>query len=125
MLYRLNLSEITVPYGDPRPPFHRKQAFDLGDAGAGQAANNLILGCDCLGAVQYLDAMLVTSEGIPSVRKNVVCIHEHDNGVGWKHTNSEDGRVVLVRARELVVQFMLTLANYDYIIAFKFDQAGG
>jgi primary-amine oxidase len=125
VLYRLSLSEMTVPYGDPRPPFHRKQAFDLGDAGAGQAANNLTLGCDCLGVIQYLDAMLVTSEGTPYVAKNVVCIHEQDNGVGWKHTDSEASRAVVTRARELVVQFMLTLANYDYIFAFKFDQAGG
>jgi primary-amine oxidase len=44
VLYRLSLSEMTVPYGDPRPPFHRKQAFDFGDAGAGRAANNLALG---------------------------------------------------------------------------------
>ena len=41
VLYRLSLSEMTVPYGDPRPPFHRKQAFDFGDAGAGRAANKV------------------------------------------------------------------------------------
>lgn len=52
VLYRLSLSEMTVPYADPRPPFHRKQAFDFGDAGAGRAANNLELGCDCLGTIK-------------------------------------------------------------------------
>lgn len=26
IIYRLSLSEMTVPYGDPRAPFHRKQA---------------------------------------------------------------------------------------------------
>lgn len=44
VFYRLSVSEMTVPYGDPRSPFHRKQAFDLGDAGAGSTANNLSLG---------------------------------------------------------------------------------
>ena len=44
VFYRLSISEMTVPYGDPRSPFHRKQAFDLGDAGAGSTANNLSLG---------------------------------------------------------------------------------
>ena len=29
--YRIALSDMTIPYADPRPPFHRKQAFDLGD----------------------------------------------------------------------------------------------
>ncbi|KAK5270272.1 hypothetical protein LTR99_005656 [Exophiala xenobiotica] len=125
VLYRLSLSEMTVPYGDPRPPFHRKQAFDFGDAGAGRAANNLALGCDCLGVIKYIDAMLVDSTGQPSVSKNVVCVHEQDNGIGWKHTNFRTNRAVVTRNRELVVQFIITLANYEYIFAYKFDQAGG
>ena len=38
-----------VPYGDQRAPYPRKAAFDLGNDGAGINANNLKLGCDCLG----------------------------------------------------------------------------
>jgi len=125
VFYRLSLSEMTVPYGDPRPPFHRKQAFDFGDAGAGRAANNLGLGCDCLGTIKYIDAMLVSTDGKPSISKNVVCIHEQDNGILWKHTNFRTNRAVVVRNRELVVQFIITLANYEYIFAYKFDLAGG
>jgi len=113
VLYRLSLSEMTVPYGDPRPPFHRKQAFDFGDAGAGRAANNLALGCDCLGVIKYFDAVLAEVDGTPSVSKNVVCLHEQDNGIGWKHTNFRTQRAVVTRSRELVVQFIITLANYE------------
>lgn len=43
---------INVCILDPRAPYHRKQAFDLGDAGAGTTANNLKLGCDCLGVIK-------------------------------------------------------------------------
>lgn len=39
--YRLSLSEMFVPYGDPRSPIYRKGAFDLGNVGAGVTANNL------------------------------------------------------------------------------------
>lgn len=49
LFYRLALAEMFVPYADPRAPFHRKAAFDLGNDGAGINANNLRLGCDCLG----------------------------------------------------------------------------
>lgn len=49
LFYRLSLAEMFVPYADPRPPFPRKGAFDLGNDGAGITANNLKLGCDCLG----------------------------------------------------------------------------
>lgn len=125
VLHRLSFSEMTVPYGDPRPPFHRKQAFDFGDGGAGRAANNLELGCDCLGVIKYLDAVIVSPSGEPTVSKNVVCIHEQDNGIGWKHTNFRTNRAVVTRSRELVVQFIITLANYEYVFAYKFDQAGG
>lgn len=31
----------------------------------------------------------------------------------------------MTRSRELVIQFIITLANYEYIFAYKFDQAGG
>jgi primary-amine oxidase len=125
VLYRLSLSEMTVPYGDPRPPFHRKQAFDFGDAGAGRAANNLSLGCDCLGVIEYFDPVLTEPDGTASLARNVVCLHEQDNGIGWKHANYRTQRAVVTRLRELVVQFIITLANYEYIFAFKLDQAGG
>jgi primary-amine oxidase len=68
---------------------------------------------------------MIDKSGEASASKNVVCIHEQDNGIGWKHTNFRTDRAVVTRARELVVQFIITLANYEYIFAFKFDQAGG
>jgi len=52
--YRLSISDMFVPYADPRPPYHRKSAFDFGDVGAGITANNLKLGCDCLGVIKVL-----------------------------------------------------------------------
>lgn len=125
ILYRLSLSEMSVPYADARAPFHRKQAFDFGDGGAGHCANNLSLGCDCLGVIRYFDAVIVGSNGEPQEHPNVVCLHEQDNGIGWKHTNWRTGRAVVTRHRELVVQFIITLANYEYVFAYKLDTAGG
>lgn len=55
---------------------------------------------------------------------NVVCIHEQDNGISWKHTNYRTGRAAVARNRELVVQSIITVANYEYIMAFMFNQAG-
>ena len=52
LFHRLSLSEMFVPYGDPRYPYSRKSVFDVGDVGAGVAANNLALGCDCLGVIK-------------------------------------------------------------------------
>ena len=124
LFYRLSLSDVSIPYADPRHPFHKKAAFDLGDAGAGVMANNLQLGCDCLGSVHYLSGMLSDSHGEPMSMPNVVCIHEQDSGISWKHTNYRTGRGAVVRNRELAVQSIITVSNYDYILAFVFNQAG-
>jgi primary-amine oxidase len=125
VLYRLSYSELTVPYGDPRSPYHRKQAFDFGDGGIGRAANSLKLGCDCLGAIHYLDGNFSDPDGSPNKLESVVCLHEQDSGILWKHTNFRTDRGVVARMREFVVQFIGTLANYEYIFSFKLDQAGG
>lgn len=87
-------------------------------------ANNLKLGCDCLGSIYYLAAILSNDQGEPVERENVMCVHEQDAGIGWKHTNYRTGRAAVVRNRELVVQSIITVANYEYIMAFMFNQAG-
>lgn len=68
---------------------------------------------------------MTNSDGSAEIAPNVICLHEQDNGIGWKHTNWRTGRAVVTRNRELVVQFVITLANYEYVFAYKFDQAGG
>ncbi|KAI1049589.1 hypothetical protein LB505_008095 [Fusarium chuoi] len=122
--YRLSMSEMTVPYGDPRYPYHRRQAFDLGDAGAGLTANNLKLGCDCLGHISYFDALLTASDGKPYQAPNVICLHEQDAGIGWKHTNARTDVAAVTRARTLVVQSIITVGNYEYAFSWHFWQNG-
>ncbi|KAL9634221.1 MAG: hypothetical protein Q9164_004220, partial [Protoblastenia rupestris] len=115
---------MSIPYADPRPPFHRKAAFDLGDVGAGIMANNLKLGCDCLGTIHYMNGLVSDDKGNPDLRPNAICIHEQDAGILWKHTNYRTNRAAIVRKRELVIQSIITVANYEYIFAFIFNQAG-
>ncbi|KAL3471623.1 copper amine oxidase [Aspergillus californicus] len=121
--YRLSVSEMTVPYGDPRAPFHRKQAFDVGDVGFGITANQLSLGCDCLGHIKYFNGHRTNSKGEPILLENIICLHEQDNGLQHKHTNYRSGAATVVRNRQLVVQMICTVSNYEYIFAFVFDQA--
>jgi primary-amine oxidase len=124
LFYRLSLSDMCIPYADPRRPFHRKAAFDLGDAGAGIMANNLQLGCDCLGSIYYIGGVLADSHGKPVDMPNVICVHEQDAGILWKHTNYRTNRAVVVRNRELVLQTILTVSNYEYVLSFVFNTAG-
>ncbi len=55
----------------------------------------------------------VGNSGNPVVIKNVICVHEEDSGVLWKHTDyRKGGRSQTVRRRRLVVSMVCTLANY-------------
>lgn len=54
VIYRLSLAEMVVPYAAPEHPHPRKFAFDSGEYGMGTMANELTLGCDCLGQIHYL-----------------------------------------------------------------------
>ncbi|POR38286.1 Amine oxidase, partial [Tolypocladium paradoxum] len=121
---RLSVVEMVVPYGNPEAPHHRKHAFDVGEYGAGFMTNSLKLGCDCKGAIHYLDAVLSTNRGQAAVVRNAVCIHEEDNGLLYKHTDFRDGHVVSARDRRLVISQIITAANYEYGFYHSFTLDG-
>src|ERR687898_137992 len=124
VLYRASLSEMVVPYGDPRPGQWRKNAFDAGEYNVGALANSLELGCDCLGEIRYFDAVMVNSAGDPVEIKNAVCLHEEDAGLGWKHYDMRADTAEVRRSRRLVVSFIATVANYEYGFYWNFYQDG-
>ena len=124
VLYRGALSEMVVPYGDPTNDHYKKQVFDSGEVGIGKCANSLELGCDCLGEIYYFDVSLYDITGKANTQKNVVCMHEEDFGVLWKHTDSRIGETEVRRSRRLVVSFFTTVGNYEYGFFWYFYQDG-
>ncbi|MBW0499432.1 hypothetical protein O181_039147 [Austropuccinia psidii MF-1] len=125
LFYRLSLAEMVVPYAAPETPHNRKFAFDVGEYGLGNLANSLVLGCDCVGEIKYLDVVNVSLEGKAKTIKNAICIHEEDAGILWKHSDLRPGgRVHSVRSRKLVVSMICTIANYEYLFYWNFFQDG-
>ncbi len=121
--HRMSFAELTVPYRDQSDDHYRRTAFDIGEWGLGFMTTSLELGCDCLGEIRYLDAFLHDSTGKPYVIKNAICIHEEDDAVLWKHVDHESGAEVR-RARRLTVSFHVTVANYEYLVYWRFYQDG-
>jgi primary-amine oxidase len=121
--HRLSFAEMVVPYRDASPDHYRRTAFDIGEWGLGFMTTSLSLGCDCLGEISYLDAVVHDSRGEPRTIPNAICIHEEDSGVGWKHVDERAG-VEVRRARRLVVSFHVTVANYEYLVYWRFYQDG-
>lgn len=124
IFYRLSLAEMVVPYGNPEHPHHRKHAFDLGEYGGGYMTNSLALGCDCKGAIHYMDASFVNRAGASQTIQNAICIHEEDAGILFKHTDFRDDSVILTRGRKLLISHVFTAANYEYCVYWIFHQDG-
>ncbi len=55
--------------------------------------------------------------------KNAICLHEEDNAVLWKHVDAVTGAEVR-RQRRLVVSCHATVANYEYLVYWRFYQDG-
>ncbi|MEO7429404.1 MAG: primary-amine oxidase, partial [Acidimicrobiales bacterium] len=124
ILHRASICEMVVPYGDPSPSHGWKNAFDVGEWGLGRMANSLALGCDCLGEIHYLDAVIADEQGNPNTTTNAICIHEEDHGILWKHVDLLSGRTEVRRSRRLVVSSIATVGNYEYGFYWYFYQDG-
>ncbi len=124
ILFRASISEMVVPYGDPRPGHFWMSVFDEGEYGLGALANSLELGCDCLGAIHYFDATLLNEFGEPFTIKNAICLHEEDYGILWKHHDQHSDVAETRRSRRLVVSMFPTIGNYDYGFFWYFYQDG-
>ncbi|MFT4286024.1 primary-amine oxidase [Nocardioides sp.] len=114
IVHRASISEMVVPYADPAPTHHWQNYFDAGEYEYGRLANSLRLGCDCLGEITYVDAVVCDHTGRPQVIPNAICIHEEDYGTLWKHTDVYNDSSEVRRQRRLVISFFTTVGNYDY-----------
>lgn len=77
IFYRISLAEMVVPYGNPEHPHQRKHAFDLGEYGGGYMTNSLALGCDCKGAIHYMEVRSLFPFSIlctlPAFQSSTIC----------------------------------------------------
>ena len=105
---------MVVPYADPGPARFWQNYFDAGEYRLGQQVDSLMLGCDCLGEIRYLDAVLPDADGAPREVPNAICMHEEDVGVAWKHNDLFTGSAETRRMRRLVISSFVAIGNYDY-----------
>jgi primary-amine oxidase len=115
IIHRAAISEMVVPYGDTSNDFYFRNVFDAGEYNLGKTVGSLSLGCDCLGEIRYLDAVLADESGRPQTITNAICIHEEDYGILWKHWNFRYvDQAEVRRSRRLVVSAIHTIGNYEY-----------
>lgn len=122
IIYRLSLSEMVVPYGDPSENWRWRVAFDVGEYEIGRSSNPLEPKTDAPENAIFLNAIFADEQGKPYFHERCIGIYERDGGILWKHYDSDEGKNESRRARELVIFFVTTIGNYDYAINYIFKQ---
>ena len=121
--HRMALSEMLVPYGDTSVTWTWRNAFDIGEYGFGMTSSSLRKGVDVPTSAVLLSASFVSEQGVVRSVPNAIAIFERDGGVAWRHTTNAQA-IASQRRRELVVQHIATLANYDYLVSYIFSNDG-
>jgi primary-amine oxidase len=125
IMYEGHLSEIFVPYMDPAPGWYFRSYMDAGEYGAGKLASSLTPGSDCPANSYFFNDWILDEHGMPQHRDRIACLFERSDGeIAWRHweliTNQTQSRA----ARELVLRWIATVGNYDYIFDWTFQQDG-
>jgi primary-amine oxidase len=124
VLYRGTCSEMVVPYGDPSPGWFFKNAFDAGEDSMGRYAAPLESQTDYPENAVTFDATLASEQGDYFTIPRAIALYERDGGLGWKHYDQGHNRDESRRARELVLSWIATVGNYDYVFNWVFHQDG-
>ena len=125
VLYQGHLSEIFVPYQDPTEGWYYRNYMDEGDYGFGTMATTLAAGSDCPATSTYLSPVMSNFTGGADTLKNTVCIFERATGEPvWRHYDLMTQALESRPGIELVVRYIATVGNYDYVLDWIFDQKG-
>jgi len=122
ILYQGNVSEIFVPYQDTSEAWYYRTYMDEGDYGIGTTHSPLLSGVDCPADAVYLSPVMANTAGGADILDKRICLFERPTGDGtWRHydlfTEDLNGRPNI----ELIVRFVATIGNYDYIFDWIFD----
>lgn len=124
IMYEGNLGGMTVPYGDPEVGWYFKSYMDSGEYGIGNLGRTLIKGSDVPANAKLFNATLADYQGKPYVSHNVLGLFERDGGPEWTHNDFVTGTTESRDRRELVLRFITTVGNYDYIFDWVLQQNG-
>ncbi|MDH4124225.1 MAG: tyramine oxidase [Gammaproteobacteria bacterium] len=125
VLYQGNLSEIYVPYQDTSEGWYYRNYMDEGDYGLGTTHSPLVPGADCPNNAVYKTPVMANPAGGADQLSDRICIFEQPTGSAtWRHYDILTGDLNARPNVELVVRFIATVGNYDYVFDWVFDNKG-
>lgn len=124
VMYEGNLGGMVVPYGDPELGWYFKSYLDSGEYGMGTLTASINPGTDAPENAVILDAVIADYTGQPQVIPNAIAIFERYAGPEYKHQEIFGDQNASEERRELVVRWISTVGNYDYMFDWVFAQNG-
>ena len=110
---------------DPDLGWYFRTYMDAGEHGVDKLATPLKRGIDCPSNSSYFDAVFADDRGAPYTQQRAGCLFERYTGdMAWRHYESVNGRSETRRRRELVLQLVSAIGNYDYIFDWVFCPDG-
>ncbi|HEY1428232.1 MAG TPA: hypothetical protein VGF18_01570, partial [Candidatus Tumulicola sp.] len=122
--YRAAVSEMLVPYSDPSPGWVWREFYDGGEYGLGALAMEFQPGKELPENAMTVDAVFASASLVPEVQPGRIFLYERENGDLFGHVQDSDDRHIYARSKELVVGFVTTVGNYDYVFMWVFRQDG-
>jgi primary-amine oxidase len=123
ILYEAGLSELFVPYMDPALGWYNLTYLDLGDNGSDSLPRPLEPRSECPENAVYFDSLTASDRGMPQQVPRSACLFERLGGeVAWTHR--ERGATEARARRDLVLRWVATIGNYDYVFDWMFRQDG-
>ena len=129
VLYEASLSEMYVPYQDPEETWNSHVFIDAGEyftsTGSGGIIKPLQAGVDCPAYATFFSGTFFHENGSPYIRPQLACLFERATGdPAWRHWDEDTASISGRPSRELVLRTVATVANYDYIFDWRFEQSG-
>lgn len=115
IMYEGNLGGMIVPYGDPDAGWYFKAYLDSGEYGMGTLTSPIARGKDAPQNAVLLDATIADYTGAPMTIPRAIAVFERYAGPEYKHQEMGKPNISTER-RELVVRWVSTVGNYDYIL---------
>ena len=123
VMYEGSLGGMIVPYGDPDVGWYFKAYLDSGEYGMGTLTSPIERGKDVPDNAVLMDATLADYKGEPTQVPNAIAVFERYADPEYKHQEMGQPNLSTER-RELVVRWVSTVGNYDYIFDWVFAENG-
>ncbi len=123
--YQFSIAEMFVPYMDRKETLAFRGYLDAGELGLGYLISPLSAGEDCPQQAVYVHLLMPSDRGGMFHVPRSLCIFERTTrDTAWRHYDASSQRATARQEIELVVRYIPTIGNYDYVIDYVFQNRG-